>query len=287
MASKNSLCISCSPGLINDDQDIKLLGYKTKDELIKYAKLCGKTCLPVESVRVMYLKITGRPFEDLEDNINRSKIKTIHNTTKVFNKFLFIDFSNDYFKRIDVDKTFFYNEKGIFFESEITPKTNVFIFNIILVEEDAGEFKEIRLFSDWLNTKNNYFKIKKISNFGKYYISYKKLSTLKNIVQPTAAVVTTTQTNQQQPTKKELEKIESDKALENISKNLKEIALNEKARNLLTNMKDTKNTDEDLILNHLQNIKKQIVVNENIVSTSLETIDTFIKPERSNTLQTT
>ena len=286
MASKNSLCIPCSSGLINDDQDIKLLGYKTKDELIKYAKLCGKTCLPVESVRAMYLKITGRPFEDLEDHINRSNIKTIHNTTKVFNKFLFIDFSNDFFKRIDVDKTFFYNEKGIFFESEITPKTNVFIFNIILVEEDAGEFKEIRLFSDWLNTKNNYFKIKKISNFGKYYISYKKLKTLKNIVQPTATVVTTTQINQQ-PTKKELEKIESDKSIENISKHLKEMALDEKAMNLLINMKDTKINDEHIILNYFQNIKKQIVVNENIVPTSPETIDMFIKPELSNTLQTT
>ena len=75
--------------------------------------------------------------------------------------------------------------------------------------------------------------------------------------------------------------------MENISKNLKEIALNEKARNLLTNMKDTKITDEHIILNHLQNIKKQIVVNENIVPTSPETIDMFIKPELSNTLQTT
>ena len=54
--------------------------------------------------------------------------------------------------------------------------------------------------------------------------------------------------------KEELEKIESDKAIENISKNFKEIALNERALYLLQNIKDTKVDDEKFILDRLKNI---------------------------------
>ena len=70
------------------------------------------------------------------------------------------------------------------------------------------------------------------------------------------------------------EKIESDKAIENISKNLKEIALSERAMYLLQNIKDTKVDDEQFILDRLKNIN----INEEIINLPEETIDTFIKP---------
>ena len=70
----------------NDDRDIQLLGLPTKDHLIEYGKMVGKICLKSESVRAMYLKISGRPFEDLEDECNKQKLHAINNKVRILNK---------------------------------------------------------------------------------------------------------------------------------------------------------------------------------------------------------
>ena len=264
----------------NDEQDIKLLGFPTKDHMIDYGKLVGKTCLQSESVRAMYLKISGRPFEDLEDECNKQKLHAINNKVRILNKCFYIDFSNGLFNRFDVGKTFYFNEKGIFCKGEIKPKLDILFYNVTVLELESGELKEVKYFPNWLSVKNNYFKIKKICNFGQYYISFKKIKIYLYPIVASAGSAESTQktinTNNEVCTlsKKELEKIESDKSIENISKNLKEISLNERAMYLLQNITDTKVDDEQFILDRL----KDININEEIINLPEETIDTFIKP---------
>ena len=261
---------------MDDEQDIKLIGLKCKNELIEYGKLCGVICLENESVRAMYYKITGKPFEDFEDDHNRQKMRSINNKATIKNKCFYINFNNGIFNRFDIDKILYYNESGIFCEGEIKPKLDVLIFNISVIELDAGVLKEVKNFSEWLTAKNDYLRIQKISNFGEYYISFKEINiNLETTVDDS--------TDTKPLSKKELEKIDSDIAIENISKNLKQMVINERALDLLHSNTQQKVDNESYVIKALsetsQNIPAaNIIINEDIVKTLPEVSTIFNKP---------
>lgn len=246
-----------------DEEDIKLLGYKSKNDLIEFASISGVKCLPNESVRAIYRKLAGRSFEDLEDEHNKQNLNNINNRMKVQNKCFYIDFSNGLFNRFDLDKTFYYNEYGIFAEGEQVIRNDIIFYDVSVVELDGGELKEIKNFSDWLTVSNNYFKIKKISNFGIYYISFKKLKTNHPNILETFNKQTDPDTptpKRRSLTKKELEKIESDKSIENISNNLNTMLINERAMEMLKSNTITKVNTENYVIDLIKKLPESTTV---------------------------
>ena len=196
---------------MEDSKALNLIGFNSKQDLIDYGKLKGVDCDYNESVENIYNCVTGKTIKELEKFVEtRNKVNT-ESFIKVEDKVVYIDLAHPDLNEIPDNDFFFVSKKGT---SQVMGrlKNNVILFNIhiFLVEDELKLTKNV----NWLEIKNNYFKVRKFSPEGKIYIYYKKITTKEIDTKPKR--------------RRSLSREKTEQSLQRISGNLNKMVLQKK-----------------------------------------------------------
>lgn len=221
-----------------DDELLQLVGFDSKESLIKYGKTIELDLSKFNSVNEMLIKICGKNWkpELIEETAREYTIKS---------KELVLNFSCFNIQKINYDENFYINENGIFKEDNVKIERNKLIFDLKVIGLDGGLLKEIKNYANWLNITNNYFHIRKIDNIGIYYLIYRSIKISNTLTKL--------------PTKRVQEISETDRAIENISNNLKQMVHEERVMDM-KNANANRYYINEKIVNKLPSLSDEIKI---------------------------